>query len=237
MRPQLLPGANTTIRTPLNSSWARHLLAATPLTQRSRFTRRAAQRCFAHHKRDLDFSKIEAGRMELEEQPYDLRGCIESAFDLVAARASEKGIDLAYSLDTNVPAFLISDSTRLRQILLNLLSNSLKFTESGEVVLSVTAARPAAGDLEPVELHFAVRDTGIGIPAERKDRLFRSFSQVDASTTRKYGGTGLGLVISKRLSELMGGTMGVESEGIPGKGSTLPLYHSSRPSASPVPDS
>ena len=183
----------------------------------------------------LDFSKIEAGRMELEEQPYDLRGCIELAFDLVASKAAEKRIDLAYSLDPNVPAFLVSDLTRLRQILLNLLSNSLKFTNTGEVVLTVSADYPVQDDRDLVQLHFAVRDTGIGIPGERKDRLFRSFSQVDASTTRKYGGTGLGLAISKRLSELMGGTMWVESEGIDGKGSIFHFTIQARPSRNPVP--
>ncbi len=183
----------------------------------------------------LDFSKIEAGRMELEEQPYDLRECIESAFDLVAPTATEKGIDLAYSLDNNVPSFVVSDSTRLRQILINLLGNSLKFTNQGEVVLSVSATTPTPAENEPVQLHFAVRDTGIGIPSDRKDRLFRSFSQVDASTTRKYGGTGLGLAISKRLSELMGGSMWVESEGVSGKGSTFHFTILARPSEKPVP--
>ena len=180
----------------------------------------------------LDFSKIEAGRMELEEQSFDLRECIESSFDLVMTKATEKGIDLAYLLDANVPPFIISDSTRLRQILLNLLSNALKFTQQGEVVLSVSLEKANPSGDEIARIHFAVRDTGIGIPAERTDRLFRSFSQVDASTTRKYGGTGLGLAISKRLSELMGGTMWVESEGIPGKG--LPSILLSRPGCQPI---
>jgi signal transduction histidine kinase/DNA-binding response OmpR family regulator len=159
----------------------------------------------------LDFSKIEAGRMELEAQPFDLREGVEAALDLVATRAAEKGLDLAYQIAEDTPAAIVSDVTRLRQILLNLLSNAVKFTERGEVVLSVAAQRPDALDADH-ELTFAVRDTGIGIPADRISRLFESFSQVDASTTRKYGGTGLGLAISKRLTELMGGTMGVESE-------------------------
>jgi diguanylate cyclase (GGDEF)-like protein/PAS domain S-box-containing protein len=183
----------------------------------------------------LDFSKIEAGRMELEEAPFDLRACIESAFDLVNPRANEKGIDLAYLLDPNVPPFIISDSTRLRQILLNLLSNALKFTPEGEVVLSVSLKQNDAQEGEGFQLHFAVRDTGIGIPPERMDRLFRSFSQVDASTTRKYGGTGLGLAISKRLSELMGGQMWVESAGVPDQGSTFHFTIQARLSTSPVP--
>ena len=183
----------------------------------------------------LDFSKIEAGRMEMEQQPFDLRECLESALDLVTPKATDKRIDLAYIIEQNVPHFIISDSTRLRQILLNLLSNSIKFTDEGEVVLSVTAEQLHQTDHEAYQLHFSIRDTGIGIPADRMDRLFRSFSQVDASTTRKYGGTGLGLAISWRLAELMGGTMWVESEGVPGKGSTFHFTLVARPSTSPMP--
>ena len=168
----------------------------------------------------LDFSKIEAGKMDLEEQPYDLRECIETSLDLVASKATEKKLDLAYLIETGVPPVVISDSTRLRQILLNLLSNSIKFTEKGEVVLTVNAEKINGGDNRH-RLHFSIRDTGLGIPADRQDRLFRSFSQVDASTTRRFGGTGLGLVISYRLAQLMGGDMWVESKGIPGEGSTF----------------
>jgi PAS domain S-box-containing protein len=175
----------------------------------------------------LDFSKIEAGKLELERQPFDMRECVESALDLLTARASEKGLDLAYLLDEQVPAAVYGDVTRLRQILVNLLSNAIKFTHQGEVVLSVAARRTHEEQVDaqeperlPVyELHFAVRDTGIGISEEGKARLFRSFSQVDVSTTRRYGGTGLGLAISKRLAELMGGTMWVDSQ--PGVGSTF----------------
>lgn len=184
----------------------------------------------------LDFSKIEAGKLELEQQSFELRECVESALDLVAARASEKNLDLAYFLDESgndneqVPAAVYGDVTRLRQVLVNLLSNAVKFTPHGEVVLSVQARRAddvklvgekrRSGQLPALyELHFAVRDTGIGISEEDQSRLFRSFSQVDASTTRRYGGTGLGLAISKRLVELMGGTMWVESQ--PGRGSTF----------------
>ena len=158
----------------------------------------------------LDFSKIEAGRMDLESQPFDLREGVESALDLVAARAAEKGLDLAYLISDETPAAIVGDVTRLRQILLNLLSNAVKFTETGEVVLSVTATRvDAPGSVH--ELTFSVRDTGIGIPPDRIDRLFESFSQLDVSTARKYGGTGLGLAISKRLTEMMGGAISVES--------------------------
>jgi CheY-like chemotaxis protein/HPt (histidine-containing phosphotransfer) domain-containing protein len=170
----------------------------------------------------LDFSKIEAGRMELEQQPFDVRDCVESALDLVVTKARDKGIELAYFIDAQTPAMLIGDVTRLRQILINLLGNALKFTDKGEVVVSIDPVRTEQHDDRTLHtLHFAVKDTGLGIPPERLDRLFRSFSQVDASTTRKYGGTGLGLAISKRLSELMGGTMWVESAGIPGQGSTF----------------
>jgi len=159
----------------------------------------------------LDFSKIEAGRLELEAQPFDLRECVEGALDLVATRAAEKGVDLAYLVGDGVPPGVIGDVTRLRQVLLNLLSNAVKFTDRGEVVLSL-AARPPARPGAPHELTFAVRDTGIGIPADRLDRLFQSFSQIDASTTRRYGGTGLGLAISQRLTEMMGGKITVTSE-------------------------
>ncbi len=178
----------------------------------------------------LDFSKIEAGKLELEQQPFDLRECVESALDLLAARATEKGLDLAYLLDEQAPGAVYGDVTRLRQILVNLLSNAVKFTEKGEVVISVEAKRiekeedgqthgQDRHEATFYELHFAVKDTGIGISREGMNRLFRSFSQVDASTTRRYGGTGLGLAISKRLAELMGGTMWVDSES--GVGSTF----------------
>ena len=159
----------------------------------------------------LDFSKIEAGKMELERQPFDLRECVETALDLVAPRASEKRLDLAYVIAHEIPPTIVGDVTRLRQILLNLLSNAVKFTERGEVVVSVTGRRVDDGAAW-WELVFSVRDTGIGIPRNRLDRLFQSFSQVDASTTRRYGGTGLGLAISKRLTDMMGGTMSVTSE-------------------------
>ncbi|MEI7771735.1 MAG: response regulator, partial [Chloroflexales bacterium] len=157
----------------------------------------------------LDFSKIESGKLDLERQPFDLRDCLEVAIDLVAAHAAEKRIDLAYMFAQDVPQALLGDVTRVRQVLANLLSNAVKFTLVGEVVVMIDA-KPAPGD--QVEVHVSVRDTGIGIPADRMDRLFQAFSQVDASTTRQYGGTGLGLVISQRLCALMGGRMWVESQ-------------------------
>ncbi len=161
----------------------------------------------------LDYSKIEAGKMELEKHPFEIQECIESALDLVAQRASQKALDLAYLIAPDTPAAIISDSTRLRQILVNLLGNAVKFTEKGEIVVT---AETVEEQVEPngrcqVIIHFSVKDTGIGIPKERMNRLFQSFSQVDASTTRKYGGSGLGLAICKYLCEMMGGRIWVES--------------------------
>jgi PAS domain S-box-containing protein len=157
----------------------------------------------------LDYSKIEAGKLDLEREPFNLRDCVEGALDIVAPRAWEKELELGCLIDDDAPAGIVGDEARLRQVLLNLLSNAVKFTERGEVVVLVDAKETGAGSYE-VEL--AVRDTGIGIPPDRMDLLFTSFSQVDASTTRRFGGTGLGLAISKRLVELMGGTISVESE-------------------------
>ena len=167
----------------------------------------------------LDFSKIESGRLELEHEEFSVRDCVDGALDLLAPRAAEKGLDLLCEIADGTPAFLRGDITRLRQILVNLLGNAVKFTEKGEVLLSVHAEPRPDGR---IALHCAVSDTGIGIPPEAMGRLFQSFSQVDASTTRRYGGTGLGLVISRRLTELMGGTMMVESE--PGRGSTFRFH-------------
>jgi len=166
--------------------------------------------------------------MDIERQPFDLRECLESALDLIGGRAAEKRLDVAYVFDGEVPAAIEGDVTRLRQILLNLLSNAVKFTEAGEVVLSVRPEMGEAGEM----LHFAVRDTGIGLTEQGKGRLFQKFSQADSSTTRKYGGTGLGLAISKLLSELMGGTMWVESAG-PGHGSTFHFKIKATPATLP----
>jgi len=168
----------------------------------------------------LDFSKIESGGMELENEPFDLRACVEDCLDLFAPKASEKGIDLVYKLPENCPPAIRGDSTRVRQVLCNLIGNAVKFTHAGEVEVGLViegGGKPKVG--EDFVLRVNVRDTGIGIPADRMDRLFKSFSQVDSSTARKYGGTGLGLAISKRLAELMGGVMSVTSEA--GKGSVF----------------
>ena len=163
----------------------------------------------------LDFSKIEAGKMSLDEQPFDLRECIEASLDLMKVRAAEKGLELAYQMDQDVPLAVVGDVTRLRQVLINLLGNAVKFTEQGEIVVTVTCGEKSG------ILHFSVHDTGIGISPDLISRLFKPFTQADASTSRRYGGTGLGLALSRRLVDMMGGTMWVESEGVPGKGSTF----------------
>jgi len=164
----------------------------------------------------LDFTKIELGNLELDIHPFDVRRAIEASLDLVAGTAAEKDINLAYLVEDSVPPVVVSDGTRLRQVLVNILSNAVKFTRRGEVVVNVEAvpSGPSA-----CELHFSVSDTGIGISEDELGKLFKPFSQVDASTTREYGGTGLGLVISKRLCEIMGGRIWVESS--PGHGSTF----------------
>ncbi|MGB0388836.1 MAG: response regulator, partial [Ardenticatenaceae bacterium] len=164
----------------------------------------------------LDFSKIEARQMELEQHPFDLRDCIEDALDLLAAKAAQKALEMAYMIEDSTPTMLVGDVTRLRRILVNLLSNAVKFTEKGEVLVSVRS-QPLSDRCHKFE--FSVKDTGIGIAQKRVARLFKSFTQLDATTTRKYGGTGLGLAISKELAQMMGGRMWVESE--LGKGSTF----------------
>lgn len=217
------------IRTPMNAIIGMTgLLLDTPLTREQRefaeTIRFSGDTLLTIIDDILDFSKIEAGRLELERQPFLLRDCVEGAVDLLAGRANEKGLELACVLEPGTPPAIVGDITRLRQILVNLLGNAVKFTQAGEVVVTVSCdtemLREGQGEGD-VSLHFTVRDTGIGISPEGMRRLFQSFSQVDASTTRRFGGTGLGLAISKRLSELMGGTMWVESEGIPGMGSTF----------------
>lgn len=169
----------------------------------------------------LDLSKIEAGRLEIESRAFDPRHCIEEALDLLAAKAAEKKLELAYLADDGIPVQVLGDITRLRQVLVNLISNAIKFTERGEVVTQIrVAAPPPDGDPSGKwQLQFSVRDTGIGISPDRLNKLFRPFVQADASTARVFGGTGLGLTICKRLVELMGGKLWAES--VPGKGSTF----------------
>jgi PAS domain S-box-containing protein len=209
------------IRTPMNAVIGMTgLLLGTELTPEQReFAEivRASGDALLHVIDDiLDYSKIEAGKLELEHAPFDLRECVDSALDMVAPRAAEKTLELGCLVGDGAPAGIAGDAARLRQVLLNLLSNAVKFTERGEVVVDLDAEPAGAGSHR---VHLVVRDTGIGIPPGRMDRLFESFSQIDASTTRRYGGTGLGLAISKRLVELMGGRLWAESE--EGKGSSF----------------
>ena len=157
----------------------------------------------------LDITKIESGKMQLDCRPFYLRNCVQEAMNLVATTASEKGLNLDCMIDDNTPEVILGDPLRLSQVLLNLLSNAVKFTEKGEVKVSVTSRNPGGSSHE---ICFSVKDTGIGIPKGRIGHLFQPFSQVDASTARNYGGTGLGLTISKTLVELMGGKIKVESE-------------------------
>jgi signal transduction histidine kinase/DNA-binding response OmpR family regulator/HPt (histidine-containing phosphotransfer) domain-containing protein len=237
------------IRTPMNAVIGMtSLLLDTPLSHEQRefaeTIRTSGDALLTVINDILDFSKIEAGRIELERLPFDVRECVESALGLVAGQAAAKSLELGCWIDPQVPAGIAGDETRLRQILVNLLGNAVKFTEAGEVVVTVACDQDAetqgAGDTQvsfsasphlpvPVSLHFMVRDTGLGIPADRMDRLFQSFSQVDGSTARKFGGTGLGLAISRRLAELMGGRIWAESAGIPGQGSTFHLTLPAQP--------
>ncbi|MES2731301.1 MAG: two-component regulator propeller domain-containing protein [Bacteroidota bacterium] len=178
----------------------------------------------------LDFSKIESGKMELEQHDFDLRTCIEDVLDVFATKASQLGLDLVYQIDYNVPTQVVGDGLRLRQVLLNLVSNAMKFTQKGEIFVGVHLRKTAA--TQDLELGFEVRDTGIGIPADKLDRLFKAFSQVDSSTTRKYGGTGLGLVICEKLIGLMDGRIEVSSQ--PGEGTTFSFNIHIHPSTESV---
>lgn len=209
------------IRTPLNAIYGMtSLMMDTPLNEEQQefieIIRGGSDTLLKVINDILDFSKIEAGKMELETQPFYVRNCVEDALDLLAEKAADKMLDLAYDIEKDTPPVVIGDITRLRQILVNLLNNAIKFTAAGEVVINV---RSMLVEDDKYELKFSVRDTGIGIPKEKLNKLFQSFSQVDSSTTRKYGGTGLGLAISRQLAINMGGTMWVESE--EGAGSTF----------------
>lgn len=218
------------IRTPMNGVIGMaSLLAETPLDEEQRTFAESIQTCgedlLAVINDILDFSKIESGNMELEEKDFSLRTCIEEVFDVFALKAAQLKLDLVYLIDYDVPAQIIGDSLRLRQILINLISNAIKFTKKGEIYVAVHLLNASADN--QLELSFEIKDTGIGISADKLHRLFKAFSQVDSSTTRQYGGTGLGLVISKQLVKLMGGEISVESE--IDKGSTFHFsIHSQR---------
>jgi signal transduction histidine kinase/CheY-like chemotaxis protein/ligand-binding sensor domain-containing protein len=157
----------------------------------------------------LDYSKIESGQMDLEQKDFDLRECVEEVLDLFSSKAAKQGLDLIYEIDSQLPSQIVSDSLRLRQVLINLIGNAVKFTHKGEVFIAVRLLQTLG---EEIEIGFEVRDTGIGIPKDKLNKLFKAFSQVDASTTRKYGGSGLGLIICEKLIKVMGGTIMVDSQ-------------------------
>ena len=210
------------IRTPMNGVIGMaSLLAHTDLTPEQKEYTDTIRSCgdgLMHVINDiLDYSKIGSGKMELEYTDFDLRNCIEEVLDVFASKAAELGLDLVYQIDAGIPSQIVGDSLRLRQVLLNLVSNAIKFTERGEIFLGV---RLVQADINgQLKLNFEVKDTGIGIEPAKLERLFKSFSQVDSSTTRKYGGTGLGLAISEKLVLLMGGKFSVDSK--PQEGSTF----------------
>jgi PAS domain S-box-containing protein len=225
------------IRTPMNGVIGMtSLLTDTPLNPEQRdfvnTIRSSGEALLTIINDILDFSKIESGKMELERAPFELATCVEESLDLFALQASVKRLELAYVIEPGVPGWLTGDVTRLRQVIVNLVNNAVKFTPTGSIAVEVCQLPPSPRVVAPqIQLEFRVRDTGIGIPAARADRLFKAFSQVDSSTTRKYGGTGLGLVISQRLTTLMGGEIRVESR--LGQGSSFIFTITTEPTSAP----
>ena len=218
---QFLANMSHELRTPLNGviGMLDLLNETSPTPQQNRYitiARSSADLLLNTINQILDFSKIEAGKLELENVEFNLRATIEESLEIVASKAAQKGLELALNMPPGLPPAVRGDAHRLRQVVVNLLGNAIKFTERGQVQVRLSVA---ADTSEKLTLRVAVEDTGIGIPADRRERLFRSFSQVDASTTRQFGGTGLGLAISRQLVELMGGSIGVESQ--PGRGSSF----------------
>ena len=202
------------IRTPMNGVLGMtSLLCETPLNPEQReyadIIRISGENLLNVINDILDFSKIESGQMELEHNAFDLRHCIEDVLDLFSESAAKKQLTLLYQFSPNVPEKLIGDQLRIRQVLINLVNNAIKFTSKGEILIEIDLL---GHDKNGLNIGFKIKDTGMGIPKEKLQRLFKAFSQVDASTTRLHGGTGLGLAICERLVELMGGSIAIESE-------------------------